>query len=200
MPRTKDQYDEIRQEKQKLIEDTALLLFADKGYEATSISDITKSANISKGLMYHYFSSKEELLKVIWDKLVNEFDSIIDLNNDGEITEDEAEFFMDQVFEMCKHNRLQSKLYFQLSFQPEVVNFLTTKYRKPNGYQRMPLILNFFSKKLKFESREFGYFATLVFIKGLSMVTTYTESVYSNDFLDRFKQNLKSIFFNQINS
>jgi AcrR family transcriptional regulator len=197
MPRTKEQYGEMRQEKQKRIEETALSLFAEKGYKATSISDIAKSAGISKGLMYHYFTSKEELLKMIWDKVVGEFNAIIDLDNDGEITEEEAEFYMDQFFEMCKRNRLQFKLYYQLSFQPEVVSYLTTKYEKPKAAQRMSLILNFFSTKLNFETGEFGYFATLVFIKGLSMVTTYTENVYGNDFLDRFKQNLKTMIFNR---
>lgn len=43
--------------------DTALEVFAAKGYRGTSIKDIAAAAGMSQGLMYHYFKSKEELLK-----------------------------------------------------------------------------------------------------------------------------------------
>ena len=39
----------------------ALELFVSKGYGATKITDIAKSANMSTGLMFHYFESKEKL-------------------------------------------------------------------------------------------------------------------------------------------
>ncbi|MDR1542801.1 MAG: TetR/AcrR family transcriptional regulator, partial [Prevotellaceae bacterium] len=73
MPRTQVQYEKIRNEKRQLIKQTALSLFAENGYETTSISEIAKKAGISKGLMYNYFTSKEELLQIIWDDLVREF-------------------------------------------------------------------------------------------------------------------------------
>lgn len=45
--------------------DAALELFGTRGYASTSISQIAKSAGISKGLMYNYFSSKHDLLEQI---------------------------------------------------------------------------------------------------------------------------------------
>ena len=39
----------------------ALELFVSKGYAATKITDIAKRANMSTGLMFHYFESKESL-------------------------------------------------------------------------------------------------------------------------------------------
>lgn len=39
----------------------ALELFVSKGYAATKITDIAKRANMSTGLMFHYFDSKENL-------------------------------------------------------------------------------------------------------------------------------------------
>lgn len=39
----------------------ALELFVSKGYAATKITDIAKRANMSTGLMFHYFESKEKL-------------------------------------------------------------------------------------------------------------------------------------------
>lgn len=39
----------------------ALELFVTKGYAATKVTDIAKRANMSTGLMFHYFESKEKL-------------------------------------------------------------------------------------------------------------------------------------------
>ncbi|HRW21852.1 MAG TPA: helix-turn-helix domain-containing protein, partial [Bacteroidales bacterium] len=61
-PRTPEQFEEIRLSKHKLILDTAMKLFASSGYHNTSISKIAKEAGISKGLIYNYFDSKEDLL------------------------------------------------------------------------------------------------------------------------------------------
>lgn len=46
--------------KQKIIF-AALELFVSKGYAATKITDIAQKANMSTGLMFHYFESKEKL-------------------------------------------------------------------------------------------------------------------------------------------
>lgn len=36
-------------------------LFAEKGYEATSMRDISSAAGVSKALLYHHFASKDEI-------------------------------------------------------------------------------------------------------------------------------------------
>ena len=61
-PRTPQQLDKIRKERRKAIMDTSLEVFSEYGYESASISMIAKKVGISKGLMYNYFESKEELL------------------------------------------------------------------------------------------------------------------------------------------
>ncbi len=45
--------------KQKLF-DAAINLFESQGYFATTIEQITAEAGVSKGLVYHYFKSKED--------------------------------------------------------------------------------------------------------------------------------------------
>ena len=49
--------------------DLAQKLFYEKGYEKTTIEDILKASNISKGAFYHYFSSKEDLLNSLVDRM-----------------------------------------------------------------------------------------------------------------------------------
>ncbi len=62
-PRTKEQFEKIRESSKTEILRAALELFATNGFHATSISQISEAAGISKGLMYNYFKSKDELLR-----------------------------------------------------------------------------------------------------------------------------------------
>ncbi len=48
-------------DKKRLIYDTAKAIFSEKGFKDTSISAITKAANIAVGTFYLYYSSKEQL-------------------------------------------------------------------------------------------------------------------------------------------
>ena len=52
-------------EKQEKILTTALQLFADKGYDATSTSKVAKAAGVSEGLIFRHFGNKEGLLNAI---------------------------------------------------------------------------------------------------------------------------------------
>src|SRR5580704_1281079 len=67
MPRKPEQYEEIREKSREKILSAALELFANKGYDATSIDSIAKKAGISKGLIYNYFESKKSILLAIFD-------------------------------------------------------------------------------------------------------------------------------------
>jgi TetR/AcrR family transcriptional regulator len=42
--------------------DAALCLFAERGYRATRLEEVAAAAGVTKGAIYHYFGSKEELL------------------------------------------------------------------------------------------------------------------------------------------
>jgi AcrR family transcriptional regulator len=46
---------------------TAANLFARGGYEQTSIESILKACNISRGALYHHFSSKEALFQAVFE-------------------------------------------------------------------------------------------------------------------------------------
>lgn len=72
MPRTSEENDRIRRETTQLILATALSLFCEKGYYSTSIDDIARQAQISKGLLYHYFKSKEEVLAALVEVRIND--------------------------------------------------------------------------------------------------------------------------------
>ena len=56
----------------KLILDVATHLFVEKGYDATSLQDIINETNLSKGAIYHHFSSKEEIFEAIFHRIGDE--------------------------------------------------------------------------------------------------------------------------------
>jgi TetR/AcrR family fatty acid metabolism transcriptional regulator len=52
--------------KKEIIRKAAVKIFAKRGYYQSRISDIAKEANVAHGLIYHYFSSKEDVLLYIF--------------------------------------------------------------------------------------------------------------------------------------
>ena len=53
--------------KRKIFE-AAMELFATKGYDATSIEEITATVGVAKGTLYYHFSSKEEIFNFLIDE------------------------------------------------------------------------------------------------------------------------------------
>jgi AcrR family transcriptional regulator len=53
--------------KRKIFE-TSMKLFAEKGYDATSIEEITSVVGVAKGTLYYHFSSKEEIFNFLIDE------------------------------------------------------------------------------------------------------------------------------------
>ncbi|MCY0880297.1 MAG: TetR/AcrR family transcriptional regulator [Firmicutes bacterium] len=45
-------------------------LFASRGYDATSVNDIVEAASVTKGALYYYFNTKEELLFAIHQRFI----------------------------------------------------------------------------------------------------------------------------------
>jgi AcrR family transcriptional regulator len=49
----------------------ATRLFAEKGYESASVSEIVAAAGVTKGSMYHYFQAKDDLLLEIYQGVLS---------------------------------------------------------------------------------------------------------------------------------
>lgn len=72
MPRTPAENERIRRATRGQILKATRELFFTKGYHATSIDDVAKEAQISKGLLYHYFKGKEDLLAALVDTRIED--------------------------------------------------------------------------------------------------------------------------------
>ena len=64
-PRTPEQNLAMQEESKRKIISAALEVFAERGYEGSSVRMIAQHAGISQGLLYNYFESKEHLLSEI---------------------------------------------------------------------------------------------------------------------------------------
>jgi TetR/AcrR family transcriptional regulator, fatty acid metabolism regulator protein len=68
------------EEKRRVILDAAVRVFARSGFHTSRVGDIAEEAGVAHGLLYHYFSSKDEVLETIfrenWAVLVDRLDAI----------------------------------------------------------------------------------------------------------------------------
>jgi TetR/AcrR family transcriptional regulator, cholesterol catabolism regulator len=66
-PALRERYERKRRE----VVATAARLFAERGFQATSMSDLTEATGLAAGGLYHYISGKDELLFSICDELLD---------------------------------------------------------------------------------------------------------------------------------
>jgi AcrR family transcriptional regulator len=72
MPRVRN-FDKTR----NLLIEAANQLFATQGYDRTSVEAIIQQAGVSKGAFYHHFSSKEEILDAVTERMTAEAMDVI---------------------------------------------------------------------------------------------------------------------------
>jgi AcrR family transcriptional regulator len=126
-PRTNQQFNKMRQARKVQIMNSALELFATKGFKGTSIADIAANTGISKGLLYNYFSSKEELIKDIIFKGFNALLDSFDPNHDGVLTRSEMKFLTIGLLNTIKTDIPFWKLYFAMFTQPVIYKLVEEK-------------------------------------------------------------------------
>lgn len=160
MPRTKQQFETMRKESRQRILDAALEVFAEQGYHSATVDAIAKTAGISKGLMYNYFKSKEEVLNELMigmmDALMCEY---MPLKPDKKFTRDDIVNFINVGIDLVLQKPHYWKLYFSVFVQPEVMSKVfnkmmevgqpymvaMTEYFKEKGVEKPEIMMRYFS-------------------------------------------------------
>lgn len=84
---------------------TALDLFAKKGYAGTTLREIAKEADVSLGLAYRYFESKEEFVIALYERLIEELEEEAEsLPRGGKLAE-RVEYIMRADLRRCEPYR-----------------------------------------------------------------------------------------------
>jgi AcrR family transcriptional regulator len=68
MPRTEEANQRIREERKEHILSIAVQIFAQKGLAGTRVADIATAGEMSQGLIFRYFASKEEVFAAVVER------------------------------------------------------------------------------------------------------------------------------------
>ena len=91
---------EYKEEARERIMDAAKQVFAEKGYHEATMDEVAKRLGVSKGALYLYFSSKEELFEALCRKAPNAFKDILHSTfNDGQNPFGSAAQFFDRMMQ-----------------------------------------------------------------------------------------------------
>lgn len=82
-------------DKQKAVLQASLTLFSEKGFENTSTHDIAAMADVAEGTVYKQFKTKQELLQVVVDSIIDEVIPKVANEFIDEITKPEGPHFQE---------------------------------------------------------------------------------------------------------
>ena len=136
MPRTKEQNEEIRAATRASILSSALQLFAEKGYAHTTTRNIAQAADLSVGLMYHYFDNKESLLQAVFDFVMARIDAgitaVLQANPPGE----RLPRLLQTIFDLLASEPQFWALFYMLRTQPAIMAVLGGGFRERTALLR----------------------------------------------------------------
>ena len=186
-PKTKSQFEEVRQEKRERIIETALEIFATYGYHGSSISMIAQHAGIAKGLLYNYFASKEELLKAVvndgFKDFMDIFNPILDKNFSEEmLTPVLLRELFKKIFTIIKENIHFWRLYFALALQPGVMELIIKDY-EGMMFKHLELLEIYYKRQGSNKPRA-DALHTYILLDGITMNLIQSHTEFSIDELE----------------
>ncbi|MGL5922817.1 TetR/AcrR family transcriptional regulator [Chroococcidiopsis sp.] len=139
MPRTPTENERIRRATTEQILKTAMTLFCEKGYYSTSIDDVAKQAQISKGLLYHYFKGKEDLLAALVDLRIDDVLVVMNAAVAKTTPAEQIQHIVEGALEdVCR--------------QPEVFRFYLNLFTQP---RLDPVVAKYSQKLMDEQARQF---------------------------------------------
>lgn len=145
MPRTPVENDRIRRATTERILKAALSLFCEKGYHSTSIEDVAKQAQISKGLLYHYFKGKEEVLAALVDLRIDDVLVVMNAATTKPTPAAQIRHIIEGALE-------------DVRWQPEVFRFYLNLFTQP---KLDPIVAKYSQKLMDEQARQFQVQTTM---------------------------------------
>jgi AcrR family transcriptional regulator len=147
---------------------------------------------MSKGLLYNYFESKEELLTSIIDNGFNELVENFDLNKDNILSDEEFEYFLHSLFKLLDSRRSFWKLYFSLMLQVSIAPLIEARVKV--WYDMLTSVLEdfFIKRNIKNPRTEALTFGAM--LDGLSFDYIINPEMFPvndviNHIIDKYKKN-----------
>jgi AcrR family transcriptional regulator len=117
-PRSDQVNQELREQSQRRILDAALALFAERGHEATTISQIAERAGVARGLVSYYFPAKEMLLQTLLGQALDGILALTDPAEDETTPDRRLAGVIDRTLAMAQERLGVQRLILCLMLQP----------------------------------------------------------------------------------
>lgn len=130
-------------DKREQIINVATKLFSERGYENTPLSAVCEIANVSKGLIFHHFKSKNDLLREIFSNTTKLMVDISQSTSSKKSPNEKLKEIIDAVFKQLETDKLFFQLNLNVMLQPSTREVLNDLIK-----ERSDIILN--STKLIF--------------------------------------------------
>lgn len=172
----------LNDEKRNRILNAAINEFAQKGYENASTNEIVKGANISKGLLFHYFKNKNDLYFFLYEHfvevLMDEFFDEMDL--------DETDVFTRLKNVMMLKSQLMKKY-------PDIFNFIMAAQMETSSEVKSELIQKNNDLVIKnsaqlFENIDISKFKDGLDVQKAMNIIMWTLEGFGNQVLEKVKR------------
>ncbi|RZJ31789.1 MAG: TetR/AcrR family transcriptional regulator [Flavobacterium sp.] len=106
-------------DKQRKILSAAEILFAENGFDGTSIRDIAKEAGVNIAMISYYFGSKEKMLESLMFSRMSDLKiQIMNLRNEASSPLEKIEKLIEiYIARICKNRGIYKIMYFELNNQ-----------------------------------------------------------------------------------
>lgn len=136
MPRTKEQYEEMRNATRQKIQSAGMRLFVQKGFGSTNVQDIADAAGISIGLLYRHYKTKDSLFNELVEFALDSLTQIIQTFEDADSPKKLMTQFVDEIYhDMQEGEELANLLILmnQLFFSGDGANRKQAEVLEVNG-------------------------------------------------------------------
>lgn len=175
---------EYMDKKTQIIE-IATKLFSENGFENTPISKICEKCKVSKGLVFHHFKSKDELLREIFKSTT---EKIIELNESIDCKQNPIEQLLNLInsfFSQIETDKLFFQLNLNVMIQPKTRGLLNDLIK-----ERSDFILKSVKQIFEQVNSENAEIKSYLFIAELDGIALNYLGIFNNYPLEKIKKQL----------
>ena len=167
-PRSQLQFEQIREESKRKILEAALKLFGQKGYAASSISAIAKVAGVSKGLIYNYYQSKEEIAQACAKQVLEVIATTVGRMNQFDDPQEKLQAIFEDYFDIVESYGLEMlTLYIRFSLELSQFDFFKDLFTETLGNYMSALVPIF--QELGYENPKHAAWELGIIMDGLGL-------------------------------
>ncbi len=120
---------EYREEAKNRILEAAFQEFSEKGFHQTTMEDVAKRVGVSKGAIYLYFKSKEELFKGIYEKAPQALGDIMRSSfKENNFMESSSQIFDKMMKQYASNPSLSFEIFAEATRNPDLRKVLRANY------------------------------------------------------------------------